>query len=38
VQVAARRFALKLHNADGRRAQVRFERLGDLMLTLRVSQ
>jgi hypothetical protein len=38
VQVAARKFALELHNADGRRAQVRFERLGDLMLTLRVSQ
>ncbi len=38
VQVAARRFALELHNAEGRRAQVRFERLGDLMLTPRVSQ
>jgi hypothetical protein len=38
VRIAARRFALELHNADGRRAQVRFERHGDLTLTLCVSQ
>lgn len=36
--VAARKFALELHNADGRRAQVRFERWSDLRLTLRISQ
>lgn len=38
VQVAGRKFAVELYNADGRRAQVKLERMGALNLTLRVSQ